>query len=202
MFGRINTAGFLNNAGVNALNNYNSSCSASLDRNTYDLKINYVPSATTTFFGRYSISKSLYFDPPTLGDAMGGATGGGQVGEAPSKIQNVGLGGTYAWSSTIVFDANFGYTRQKLGAQHEPDISLGNFGTDVLHIPGTNGDNPLTGGTPGFNFTQGGWNGIGNTDTGNPFLFRDNQYVGNVNMSWIRRAHTLRFGMEYTNNQM
>ena len=95
----------------------------------------------TTIFGRYSRSNALLVDPPTLGDAMGGATGGGQVGLAPSKIQNVGLGGTHVISPTMVFDANIGFTRQFLGAVYQPDIDLGNFGVNTLHIPGTNGDN-------------------------------------------------------------
>jgi len=200
MLGRINPAGFINSAGVTAINNYISAGSASLDRDTYDVKINYVPNDKTTLFGRYSRSKALLFDPPTLGDAMGGATGGGQVGEAPSKIQSAGLGGTYAISSTMVIDANAGYTRQVLGAVHEPDIGLGRFGIDTLHIPGTNGDDRLSGGTPAFLIT--GWNSIGNSDTGNPFLFRDNQYVANANVSWIRGDHSLRFGVEYNNAQL
>jgi len=73
MLGRINPAGFINNLGVTANNNYISAGSASLDRRTFDLKINYVPNAKTTIFGRYSRSNALLFDPPTLGDAMGGA---------------------------------------------------------------------------------------------------------------------------------
>src|SRR6266850_2113961 len=200
MLGRINPAGFINNLGVTATNNYISAGSASLDRRTYDIKINYVPNAKTTLFGRYSRSNALLFDPPTLGDAMGGATGGGQVGQAPSKIQSVGLGGTYTISSTMVIDANAGYTRQVLGAVHEPDISLGNFGIDTLHIPGTNGNDRLSGGTPAFLITN--WNSIGNSDTGNPFQFRDNQYVANANASWIRGTHGVRFGVEYNNAQM
>src|SRR5262249_22576765 len=168
------------------------------DRDTNDIKVNYVPGGKFTVFGRYSISRATLFDPPVLGDAMGGATGGGQVGIAPSRIQSVGLGGTYTISPTMVLDINAGYTRQVLGAEHAPDIDLGNFGVDTLHIPGTNGDTRLTGGTPGFNFTTGGWNGIGNVDTGNPFQFRDNQYVANANLSWNRGAHDLRFGMEFT----
>ncbi|MBO0857029.1 MAG: TonB-dependent receptor [Chloracidobacterium sp.] len=200
MLGRINTAGFLNNAGVNALNNYNSSGSAALDRDTNDFKINYVPTENSTIFGRYSISRAQLTDPPILGDALGGATGGGQLGFAPSRIQSVGLGGTYTLSSNKIIDINAGYTRLRLGAEYDPDLNLGNFGTDVLKIPGTNGDNFLTGGTPGFIFTQGGWNGIGNVDTGNPFLFRDNQYVANINLSWVSGPHDMRFGFEHTRN--
>ena len=202
MLGRINKGGFLNGDGVTATSNYNSSGSAQLNRDTYDVKINYVISSQATLFGRYSRSKSLLVDPPTLGEAMGGATGGGQVGEAPSKIQNAGFGATYILSPEIVFDANVGYTRQYLGAVYAPDTQLGKFGVDVLHIPGTNGDNELAGGTPAFMFQTGGWNAIGNSDTGNPFLFRDNQYVANLNMSWTRGAHNLRFGGEVTRSEM
>jgi hypothetical protein len=202
MLGRIATGGFLNGDGVNALNNYNSTGSAALDRNTMDAKINYVPNERTMIFGRYSISPTNLVDPPTLGQAMGGATGGGQVGTAPSRIQNVGLGGTYTISPTMLVDVNAGFTRQRLGATYAPDLDLGNYGVTGLKIAGTNGDNYLTQGTPGFNFTQGGWNGIGNTDTGNPFLFRDNQYVANANMSWMKGRHGLRFGIEHTRSGM
>jgi len=200
MLGRIRPGGFLNNDGVTAASNYNSTGSAQLNRRTFDLKINYVMNSKSTLFGRYSRSNALLVDPPTLGDAMGGATGGGQVGLAPSKIQNVGLGGTHAFSSTLVIDANVGYTRQKLGAVYAPDVDLGNFGVDTLKIPGTNGPTRLAGGTPAFIITN--WNSIGNSDTGNPFQFRDNQYVGNVNLSWTRGPHDLRFGGEFSRSEM
>ena len=72
------------------------------------------------------------------------------------------------------------------------------IGVDVLKIPGTNGDTYLAQGTPAFIFQTGGWNSMGNSDTGNPFLFRDNQYVGNTNFSWMKGKHDLRFGMEHT----
>jgi len=200
MLGRINKAGFLNNAGVTALNNYNNSASAALDRDTNDVKINYVPTEKSTIFGRYSISRAQLSDPPILGDALGGATGGGQLGFAPSRTQNIGLGGTYTLSSHMIVDVNAGYTRQRLGAQYDPDLNLGSFGTDMLKIPGTNGTDQFAQGTPGFTFTQGGWNGIGNIDTGNPFQFRDNQYVANINLSWVKGPHDMRFGFEHTRN--
>ena len=120
------------------------------------------------------------------------------MGFAPSRIQSGGLGGTYTLSSSMIIDVNAGYTRQRLGAEHAPDLSLGNFGTGTLKIPGTNGDTRLTGGTPGFTLTQGGWNGVGNIDTGNPFQFRDNQYVANANLSMSSGPHDMRFGFEHT----
>jgi hypothetical protein len=202
MLGRINTKGFLNNLGVNAVNNYNSTGSAKLDRDTIDGKINYVPSQATTVFGRYSISMATYFDPPVLGLAMGGATGGGQVGTAPSRIQNVALGATHSISHIMLVDANLAFTRQRLGAQYAPDLDLGNYGVTGLHIPGANGDNYLAQGTPAFIFQTGGWNAMGNSDTGNPFLFRDDQLVANGNLGWIKGPHNMRFGMEFTHAGM
>ena len=38
---------------------------------------------------------------------------------------------------------------------------------------------------------------IGNTNTGSPFEFRDNQYTGNINVTKIKGAHNMRFGFEY-----
>jgi hypothetical protein len=201
ILGRINKSGFINTDGVTASSNYVAIGPAKLDRNTIDTKINYLPSEKITIFGRYSISATTYFDPPVLGLAMGGATGGGQVGTAPSRIQNVGLGGTYTISPTMLVDVNAGYTRQRLGATYAPDLDLGNYGVNTLHIPGTNGDTYLTGGTPGF-IGLNTWNAMGNSDTGNPFLFRDNQYVANINLSWTRGRHGLRFGMEHTRSGM
>lgn len=200
MLSRIRAGGFLNNDGVTATNNFNTTGAALLNRRTFDLKINYVMNDRSTLFGRYSRSNALLVDPPTLGLAMGGASGGGQVGEAPSKIQNVGLGGTHTFSTSMVLDVNLAYTRQKLGAVYAPDVDLGNFGVDTLHIPGTNGPTYLAGGSPAFIITN--WNSIGNSDTGNPFQFRDNQYVGNANLSWIRGKHDLRFGGEFSRSEM
>jgi hypothetical protein len=195
MLSRIDTAGFLNSDGVTATNNYYVTGATKLDRDTIDAKINYVPSDRSMIFGRYSFSRAMLFDPPILGEALGGAAGGGQLGTGPSRIQSVGLGFSYSFSSAMLIDVNAGYTRQRLGAYYTPDLDLGNFGVDVLHIPGTNGDNYLAQGTPAFSPTN--WNAMGNTDTGNPFLFRDNQYVANTNLSWMKGRHGLRFGLEH-----
>ena len=43
---------------------------------------------------------------------------------------------------------------------------------------------------------------MGNTNTGSPFQFRDNQYVASVNLSWFKGAHMFRTGFDYQNQQM
>lgn len=182
-------------------NNYFLTKTGYFHRDDIDGKINYVPNQRTTVFGRYSYSQSDIFDPPALGPAEGNATLGGQLGHSHSRIQVVGLGGTYAFSPNLLLDMNGGYTRQRINAE-APDITT-NFGLDTLHIPGTNGPNPLQGGIPAFQLNSGnGFSNLGNPNTGNPFLFRDNQYVGNANLTWIKGKHQIRFGIEYNHTQL
>jgi len=179
-------------------NNFATAGVAEFNRTNADVKINY-DGGKLTFFGRYSRSPTLIIDPPIFGEVSGPALNGGQLGTAPGLINVFGLGGTYTFSSNVVLDANVGYTRQRLGAEGFDIVS--NFGLEVLRIPGTNGPDHLQGGVPAFQI-NGGWTNIGNDNTGNPFLFRDNQYVAAANLSWLKGAHSFRFGADYLNPQL
>lgn len=185
--------------GPGFVNNFVSNGVAEFNRTNIDNKINYNASDKFTLFGRYSISPTNIIEPPLLGEAGGDALNGGQNGTAPGRVQVAGGGITYTFSPTVILDANFGYTRQRLGAENF-DIES-NFGLDVLQIPGTNGGDRLQGGIPSFQFS-GTWANLGNPNTGNPFLFRDNQYVGTANLSWLKGSHALRFGVDYQNQQI
>lgn len=175
-------------------NNYFASGTYEFNRDNFDFKVNYNPTAQATMFVRYSISPSRIFDPPSLGEAGGDALAGGQPGTAPGRVQSAAIGGTYTVSPRVLIDGNIGFTRQRLGAENV-DIDQ-NYGLDVLGIPGTNGPDRLQGGYPLF--TISGFSSIGNPNVSNPFLFRDNQYVAAGNLTWVRGAHSLRFGGEYT----
>ncbi len=180
-------------------NNFAAAGVGEFNRTNFDLKINFVGGNKYTLFGRYSRSPALIIDPPIFGEVSGPALNGGQLGTAPSLINVIGIGGTYTFSPTMVLDWNVGYTRQNLGAQGFDIVS--NFGLDVLQIPGTNGPDFLQGGVPAFQI-NGGWTNIGNDNTGNPFLFRDNQFVGAANLSWVKGTHSLRFGVDYMYPQL
>lgn len=180
-------------------NNFTASGTALFNRTNFDVKINYNMSDNLTMFGRYSYSPSMIVEPPVFGEASGPALNGGQLGTAPSRIQVAGYGFTYTFSPTLVMDANFGYTRQRLGAEAF-DINE-NLGLNLLQIPGTNGPDRLQGGLPSFQI-NGGWTNLGNDNTGNPFLFRDNQYLFASNFSWLKGSHDFRFGVDYQNQQL
>ncbi len=174
--------------------NYFAVGSYQFNRDNFDIKINYNPTDKSSLFARYSISPSQIFDPPSLGPAGGDALAGGQPGNAPGRIQSASVGGTYTVTPRVLVDSTLGFTRQRLGAQN---VDIGrNYGLEDLQIPGTNGADHLQGGYP--RFTISGWSSIGNPNVSNPFLFRDNQYVFNSNLSYTRGAHNFRFGGEYT----
>ena len=175
-------------------NNYLAIANYKLTRDNLDFKVNYNINDKATMFGRYSFSPTDVFDPPSLLAAGGDATNGGQPGNAIGLIQTAGVGGTYTITPRIVFDGVVGFTRLRLSAQN---TDLGkNFGLDTLKIPGTNGSDILQSGIPRFTFN--GFSSLGNPNVSNPFLFRDNQYVTNENIGWMKGAHSLRFGFEYS----
>lgn len=175
-------------------NDYFASASYKFNRYNSDFKVNYNPTSKATVFARYGFSPSDVYDPQAFGKAGGDAMNGGQPGRAIGLIQNASVGGTYMLSPRILVDANIGFTRLRLSAEND-DIDS-NYGLDVLKIPGTNGSDRLQGGIP--RFTIGSFSSFGNPNVSNPFLFRDNQYTGVMSLSWIKGAHSIRFGAEST----
>jgi hypothetical protein len=177
--------------------NYFGAADYALTRDNADGKINYDIDPNTEIFGRYSTSRGAIADPFQFGAADGGTWDGGQPGVAFTKVQDIAVGGTHSFSASQVLDANAGFTRQRLGAE-PPDVNS-TYGLTTLGIPGTN-TGSLQGGIPYFDVS--GFSAFGNSNTGNPFLFRDNTYVVSVNYGWVRGTHNLRFGGEYTDSQI
>jgi hypothetical protein len=187
-----NLAGGAGITATNISNDFYGGANAEYTRDNVDTRADISPSSKSTLFGRYGFQKTNIFDPQTLGVAGGTTFDGGQPGNAPSLIQSIGLGGTYAFKSNLLLDANGGYLRQGMSAKNS-DIGT-DWGTSQFGIPGTN-TCPLCGGMPGFFFS--GPSNLGNQNRSNPFQFRDNTYVSAVNLTWIKGKHSTRYGMEY-----
>lgn len=176
-------------------NDYTAIGTIGYNRTSNDAKVIYNPSTTTSVFGRYSIAPYDVADPQVFGQAGGPAVDGGQPGQASGRTQNVGLGASHVIRSNMVADWDFGYTRQVTGAQSLVDISLGDFGLNTLGIPGTNGVGPNYVGQPIFAFT--GFQTLGNASGANPFLFRDNQFTTDANLSWVKGKHATKYGFTW-----
>jgi hypothetical protein len=175
-------------------------------RNASDTKITYIPNENTQIFGKYGITPYSDIDPQVLGDTPCGSSGstacaggptadGGQPGNVGGRGQNAGLGVSHVFSSNLVMDADFGFTRLLTFAQSTLDVALGDYGLNTLKIPGTNGAGLNYEGQPGFYLN--GFTGLGNDNGSSPFEFRDNQFTGDVNLSWLKGHHAAKFGYTY-----
>ncbi len=174
------------------LTNFDAYGNTSYKVDRWDWKANYNPNEKAMIWGRYSVSPMDILAPFVLGPAAGDVFGGGNPGHAGGRVQVAAAGFTYTVSPTMLVDGNAGYTRQNIGANGDPQDA--DYGTDVLKIPGTNGVGPNYMGIPGFQTT--GIANIGNTNTGSPFQFRDNQYTAVLNVTKIKGSHNIRGGFE------
>jgi hypothetical protein len=165
------------------------------NRDNYDVKINYNRTSGHQLWFKYAFMDAVvddlsnYLGTPsnTEVDNDGGFT----------KVNSFTTGQTWTLNSTTLFDATFGFARQKQDVLG-PDFNVGNFGLDVLGIPGTNDaglNDPRYAGYPVFNT---GFSAFGNRDGWNP-IFRDERtYSLATNLSKNMGRHDLRMG--YTMN--
>ncbi|MBI3208821.1 MAG: TonB-dependent receptor [Candidatus Solibacter usitatus] len=180
---------------LNLSGNYFTSGVLSLNRNQYDLKLNYNPTKNLIIWGKYSRMDAPVQGKYPFGDLGGSPLGTAGKGETTTQLATVGY--TYTFSPTFLMDGVFGYTRfdQFVGI---PNVDK-NVGLDVWKIPGTNGgaqyakDNRY-GGAPavtGFGFSD-----IGFLETWTPVWRHERAYSYQTNFSKLHRAHEFRFGLE------
>jgi hypothetical protein len=159
------------------------------DRHNFDAKVNFNRTSAHQIWGRLGymdavVDDRTYFlgpDPNSQGD--GGIT----------KVLQLTAGQTWTIGPTVVWDATFGFSRQKQDVLG-PDFEAGNFGLDVLGIPGTNdqgiGDDRYAG-YPQFNT---GLSTLGNFEGWMP-IFRDERtYSFATNVTKMRGQHEFRMG--------
>jgi outer membrane receptor protein involved in Fe transport len=182
----------------NLLNNFIRSEARTTTRHNYDGKINFNRTASHQIWGKASyldavVDDLTYFlgpDPNAQGD--GGLT----------KVTQFTTGQTWTLTPTVVWDATFGFSRQKQDVLG-PDFEAGNFGLDTLRIPGTNdqgvGDDRYAG-FPHFRLgcaimpCATGFSDLGNFNSWVP-IFRDERtYSFSTNASKVMGRHDFRGG--------
>jgi len=98
----------------------------------------------------------------------------------------------------VVVDADFGYTRQRtcatVHARPLPWRLRDRRGWAFQHN-GPAGNTGTYVGQPGFAFS--GFNSLGNPNGSNPFLFRDNQFTGDVEPELGQGKHSTKYGFTY-----
>jgi Carboxypeptidase regulatory-like domain/TonB dependent receptor-like, beta-barrel len=187
-----------NTAGIGAgglFNNYQRQENRKVDRENYDVKMNWNRTATHQLWAKFSHMHAIvddltnYLGPDPNADGDGGNT----------KVYQLTTGHTWTLGPSLLLDGTFGFSRQKqevLG----PDFNAGNFGLDVLKIPGTNdqgiGDQRYAG-YPEFRFggtDSGFFSQLGNRDGWNPIYRDERTYSIATNITKVKGKHDLRGG--------
>jgi hypothetical protein len=182
-----------NVGGVNIARNYARSLPRKFDRNNYDFKVNWNPSAATQIWGKYSrMGANVKALTPYLGID--------DRGNGDTTVNMYTFGTTWTMNSTTVLDATYGISKMD-HVTVAGDAKFGNFGSEVLGIPGMNGganfgSDPRYAGIPaitpgGF---WGGWDWIGNIDGWDPVERDERTYALATNLTKLQGAHELRFG--------
>lgn len=169
-----------------------------IDRDNWDVKVNWNASSNTALFGRYAIFDYATYDPATLGAAGGRGVASTFPGNDTGTIHSLTFGGSHVITPTLLFDGHFGYTEQNQNGQDE--FYGTNIGLDQLGIPGTNGPTVRESGFPGFQVS--GYEGMGGYINSSPRFRTDRQFQYSANMGWTKGRHNLRWGGELANQHM
>jgi hypothetical protein len=170
-------------------NNYQRRENRTVDRDNYDMKLNWNRTAAHQIWGKVSYMNATVDDLTNyLGPDPNASDDGGFT-----KVYQLTGGQTWTLTPTMLMDMTFGFSRQKQDVLG-PDFSAGNFGLDVLGIPGTNDQGTGDQRYAGYPRFQTGFSDVGNRDGWNP-IFRDERtYSLATNLSKIKGRHDIRGG--------
>jgi hypothetical protein len=180
--------------------NYFASGVAMFDRDATDTKLNWNASDKFTMFGRFSILNFSGDTPTPFGQASGGSIEPNLSEGAVNGLNtSTSLGFTYMVTPALLVDGNFGFNRVTPEALHT--FYGQNIGLDVLKLPGTNHPTDITySGIPDFVIS--GYSTLGNPGAARPQRWHDNQRQYGGNISWMKGAHSLRFGIDISREHM
>src|SRR5205085_1328815 len=169
-------------------NNYRRQENRSFKRDNYDGKVNWNRTPAHQLWGKISYMNAVVDD---LTNYLGVEHGSGSGGF--TKVYQATGGQTWTFSPSLLMDTTFGFGRQH---QHVygPDFQAGNFGLDVLKIPGTNDQGSGDARYAGYPVFNTGFSSVGNRDGWNP-IFRDERtYSLATNLTKIKGRHDIRGG--------
>ncbi len=184
-------------AGVSA--NFDQAGTQVLNRDNFDIKINWNQSDSLSIWGKYSALDAEFQCTPALGQGQGPGLCSGAAGENVTIDQTSTIGFSKTLSPTFLWDGTFGWTRH--GNNSGTFVEQGtNFGLDVLRIPGTNGPDPRQSGIPRFSIS--GYETLGNPSGWQPNYYGDTTFSIDQNFSLLRNSHNLRFGFQGLRHHM
>ena len=174
--------------------NYYGTGNYSINRHTIDSKVDWRANDKLTITARMGWLKHDIADPPVFGD-NGPGVGSGREGTGYGNSFSSALSATYVARPNLIIDSY--YSATVIETNNDVPRLDENLGRDFLGIPGTNGPARPYGGWPQFTVT--GYTDIGNAgNNGGPIYYYDRQYQYALNTTWVKGAHNLRFGIEWS----
>ena len=153
------------------------------DTNKFDLRLDHRFSSADSLSSSYSINQTMTYTPGQF-EANGGV-------DLAVRKQRWGLSETHTIRPTMINEFRLGYVRtrfsnapQGLGTNHTVQSGIGGFAEQSSDFPGF----------PGLGIT--GFLGF-NPNAFSPIKFRDNKYEILDNVTWIRGAHSIKFGAHF-----
>jgi len=164
----------------------------STDQNNFDVRIDQKISDRDDFFGRFSYETQPIFTPSPFSNELDG--GGFTAGQQDNSYRSLALSENHQFSPTLINEFRFGYNRinaHRLQANANTDVS-GNLG--LIGVP----FEPDFGGLPSICFVDVAC--VGSSDF-LPSIEKQNSFVLDDNVTWIRGRHSLKFGTEIRKEQ-
>ena len=112
-------------------NNYQRQEDRTVDRENYDVKLNWNRTSTHQLWAKFSHMNAVVDDLTNYLGPDPNATGDG----GNTKVYQFTAGQTWTLSPTLLMDTTFGFSRQKQDVLG-PDFNAGNFGLDVARHSG------------------------------------------------------------------
>ncbi len=168
-------------------NNYIVDPKKHLDQNNFDVRVDHRFTDKDDFFVRFSYEDQPILFPGPFTNFLDG--GGFTAGNQDNAYRSAAISETHAFSPKLVNEFRLGYNRinsHRLQPYSSTDVS-GQLG--LLGVPFA----PGYGGLPSICFTN--YACVGASDF-LPSMEKQNSYVINENLIWIKGHHSLKFGTE------
>jgi len=173
-------------------NNYLVDPKKSLNQNNFDIRVDHRFSDKDNFFARVSYEDQPIYTPGPFTNALDG--GGFTAGNQDNAYRSVAISELHTFSAKLLNEFRFGYNRinaHRLEPNANTDVSA-QFG--LLGVP----FQPGIGGLPSMCFQN--YQCIGSSDF-LPSVEKQNSFVLNENIIWIRGRHSFKVGTELRKEQ-
>jgi hypothetical protein len=182
-------------------NNLNTNGETYLERHQTDFKTNWNPTQKLSMFVRFGWGNN-YWTTPTQFGILGGP-GLSQTNTAQgyggASVYSGTISGTYIIGPHLILDAHYGYSVNSAFSVQAGATQ--NLGSTVMQIPGlSTAGEPMSeqlakGGLPAIVFDT-GFSQLGSVSKFQPQDYWDPEKNVDVNLTWIKGAHQLRFGFD------